>query len=42
MNAIYEVCLEIGYHNGEHFKSFDYFSFKKKTSKMLEIFNIDD
>ena len=43
MNAFCELCLQIGYHDWEHFdlKSFDYFR-SKKTSKILEIFKIDD
>ena len=30
MNAFYEVCLQIGYHDGEHFVSF---FFVKKNPK---------
>ena len=29
------VCLLIGYHDGEHVKSFNYFSFEQKDLKTI-------
>ena len=39
MNAFYEVCLQIGHHDGEHFKSFDCFSLKKYLENVTNFQN---
>ena len=35
MIALYALCLLIGYHDGEHVKSFNYFSFEQKDLKTI-------